>query len=139
MHRLYINYISFCCDPQSSSLIQNLLHNAKLRYVDTNLSSGVEVCDTYLSRVDLLRLMVTSRYSKIPSLLELTKPDLARRVRDRLIQDDRFSLAMEVSTKCQLDSGAVWSAWGLALLKCGEFSDARTKLQKCFKVRKLLC
>lgn len=116
------------------SLVQNLLLNAKLRFAEASDSSGVELCDTYLSRVDLLRLLVSARYSKIPSIQELTKSDLARRVRDRLIKDDRFGLAMEVSTKCQLDTGAVWSAWGVACLKSGDFMEARSKLKHCFQV-----
>ena len=90
---------------------------------------------SYLSRVDLLRLLVSSRWTKIPSIQELTKPDLARRVRDRLIQDDRFRLAMEVSTKCQLDTSAVWAAWGMACLNCGDFTTARQKFRHCFQAR----
>ena len=85
--------------------------------------------------MDLLRLLVSARYNKIPSIQELTKPDLARRVRDKLIKADRFGLAMEVSTKCQLDTSAVWSAWGMACLKSGEFPEARSKLKHCFQVR----
>lgn len=115
-------------------LIQNLLLNAKLRFAEAEDSSGVEMCDTYLSRVDLLRLLVSSRCSKIPSIQELTRTDLARRVRDRLVQDDRFKLAMEVSTKCQLDTGAVLAAWGVACLKAGNFVEARSKFKNCFQV-----
>ena len=112
-------------------LIQNLLLNAKLRFANSSDSAGVELYDTYLSRVELLHLLVTSQCSKIPSLQELTNPDLARRVRDRLIQDDRFLLAMEVSTKCQLDASAVWSAWGMMALKSGDFQTAREKFIRC--------
>ena len=74
--------------------MENLLLNAKLRFVHAEDSSGVELCDTlvlpklvpllcnmhcrYLSRVDLLRLLVSSSYSEIPSIQELTRPELAR-------------------------------------------------------------
>lgn len=116
------------------SLIQNLLLSAKLRFAEASDSPGVEMCDSYLSRVDLLRLLVSARYTKIPSIQELTKSDLARRVRDRLIKDDRFGLAMEVSTKCQLDTGAVWSAWGMACLRSGDFTEAKSKFKHCFQV-----
>ncbi len=108
--------------------------SAKVRFDQASDSSGVELCDSYLSRVDLLRLLVSARYTKIPSIQELTKPDLARRVRDQLIKDDRFGLAMEVSTKCQLDTGTVWSAWGMACLKSGDFAEAKSKLKHCFQV-----
>ena len=88
----------------------------------------------YLSRVDLLKQLVSSRSRVIPSIQELAKPELARRVRDRLIQVDQFDLAMEVSTKCQLDTGVVWCAWGVACLRCGELDRAREKFKHCFQV-----
>lgn len=89
---------------------------------------------SYLSRVDLLRQLVSSRSHIIPSIQELAKPELARRVRDRLVQEDQFEMAMEVSTKCQLDTSVVWSAWGMACLRCGQLDKAREKLKHCFQV-----
>jgi len=115
-------------------LIQNLLQNAKVRFAQAEDSSGVELCDNYLSRVDLLRLLVSSQCPKIPSIQELTKPELARRVRDNLMQSNRFKLAMEVSTKCQLDTVDVMSVWGMACLKYGDYLSARTKFKNCFQV-----
>ena len=84
--------------------------------------------------MDLLKQLVSSRSRVIPSIQELAKPELARRVRDRLVQEDQFELAMEVSTKCQLDTGVVWSAWGVACLRCGELERAREKFKHCFQV-----
>ncbi len=169
------------------------------------------IIHSYISRVDLLRLLVSSQVSDIPAIQELTRPELARyiirlhysslslslfsitlflslplfssslffplpslhycsfclssfthplslpslhysslspclslppsitplclrRVRDKLIGDDRFKLAMEVSTKCQLDATAVWSAWGMACIRVGEFTKARNLLKHCFQV-----
>ena len=43
---------------------------------------------------------------------------------------------MEVSTKCQLDTVAVWSAWGMGCLRCGDYGKARDKFKHCFQVRK---
>ena len=59
---------------------------------------------------------------------------LFRRVRDRLIADDQFKLAMEVSMKCQLETAGVWTAWGMACIKAGEFLSAREKFRHCLKV-----
>lgn len=58
-----------------------------------------------------------------------------RRLRDRLLEDDRFILAQEVSTKCILDVGAVWAAWGMACLRAGKYEDAREKFSHCLGVR----
>lgn len=41
---------------------------------------------------------------------------------------------MEVTTKCGLDPGAVWGAWGLAYLQVGKFKEARQKFSKFLKV-----
>ena len=61
-----------------------------------------------------------------------------RRLRDRLIEAERFSLAMEVSTKCGLDHSGVWGAAGFALLQAGDFSGAREKFSRCMKVSEIL-
>ncbi|XP_070571338.1 zinc finger FYVE domain-containing protein 26-like isoform X2 [Ptychodera flava] len=115
------------------SMIQTLLLNAKVRYMKCGESSGVALCDTYLSRVDILTLMLSANYKNIPTIEELIKSDSARRIRDKLLQEERLDLAMEVSTKCGLDSTAVWSAWGTAHLKAAEYQQAREKFSRCLK------
>ncbi len=59
-----------------------------------------------------------------------------RSLRDKLIQDERLDLAMNVSTKCGLDPSAVWSAWGKVKLRAGDYLGARDKFSKCLKVRR---
>ena len=61
-----------------------------------------------------------------------------RRLRDKLIADERLSLAMEVSTKCGIDPAGVWSAMGFACLQLGDFAGARDKFSHCLKVSFLL-
>lgn len=61
-----------------------------------------------------------------------------RRLRDRFIEAERFSLAMEISTKCGLDHSGVWGAAGFALLQAGDFSGAREKFSRCMKVSEVL-
>ena len=62
-----------------------------------------------------------------------------RRLRDKLLLDDRFILAVEVSTKSHLDPNVVWSSWGMACLKAGQYEAAREKFGHCFNVRFLCC
>ena len=59
---------------------------------------------------------------------------LLRRLRDKLIENESLALAMEVTTKCGLDPGAVWGAWGLSFLQVGKFKEAREKFSKFLKV-----
>ena len=57
-----------------------------------------------------------------------------RGLRDKLIEDERLELAMNISTKCGIDPSAVWSAWGMAKLRVGNYLAAREKFSKCLKV-----
>ena len=84
--------------------------------------------DELLCRIFTIMYMCKLVYSKI-----LVNP-YCRRIRDQLLQDDRFSLAMEISTKCNLDSISVWASWGMAWLKVGNFEKAKEKLKHCFLV-----
>lgn len=57
-----------------------------------------------------------------------------RRVRDQLIQQERYALAIDISTKSGLDPSNVWLSWGRCLLKVGKFTEAHDKLSKCLKI-----
>ena len=58
-----------------------------------------------------------------------------RRLRDKIIDSERFSLAIDVTGKCGLDPNAVWFAWGLSQLKSGDLGVARENFSKCLTVR----
>ena len=60
---------------------------------------------------------------------------LCRRLRDRFIEAERLTLAMEVSTKCGLDPSGVWGAAAFSLLQAGDFPGAREKFSRCMKVK----
>ena len=50
------------------------------------------------------------------------------------MKDERLALALEVCTKCGVESTGVWLAWGRACLQCGDFAGARDKFAHCLKV-----
>ena len=58
---------------------------------------------------------------------------LSRRVRDQLVLQERYSLAIDLSTKAGIDVGMVWLSWGRSLLGAGRFTEGREKLSKCLK------
>ncbi|XP_035827727.1 zinc finger FYVE domain-containing protein 26 [Aplysia californica] len=79
----------------------------------------------------------------LTSLLSGSQPDTVtafqvsfqfRRLRDKLIADERLKLAMEVSTKCGIDPAGVWAAMGFARLHLGDYQGAREKFGHCLKV-----
>ncbi|XP_064623470.1 zinc finger FYVE domain-containing protein 26-like isoform X2 [Lineus longissimus] len=116
------------------SMMKYLLINAKLKFLKCNEPQGEGLCEIYQSKVDLLNLLVSNNCKDILSIQELTKSDTVRRLRDRLIEDERLSLAMEVSTKCGIDPSGVWAAWGIGCLQSGNYQEAREKFSRCLKV-----
>merc|ERR1711871_1255357 len=56
-----------------------------------------------------------------------------RALRDALVtpQIDRIRLALKVCKICRIEEEPVYSAWGLALVHMGEFSEARKKFAAC--------
>ncbi|XP_028414314.1 zinc finger FYVE domain-containing protein 26-like isoform X2 [Dendronephthya gigantea] len=115
------------------SIICQLLYHAKLKFTNCGETHGVELCDTYMSRVELVKFLIESNFYEVPSIEDLMSSQSARRLRDKLIENESLSLAMEVTTKCGLDPGAVWGAWGLAYLQVGQFKEARKKFNKFLK------
>ena len=59
---------------------------------------------------------------------------VGRRLRDRLVESDRFRLAIEITGKCGLDPGPIWFSLGMGQLKSGKFASARENLGKCLTV-----
>ena len=57
--------------------------------------------------------------------------EIAKRLRDRLINESSFKLAMQVATKSNLESFDVWSAWGMSFLQLGMLLEAREKFRQC--------
>ncbi|KAK3587800.1 hypothetical protein CHS0354_042763 [Potamilus streckersoni] len=118
------------------SMIKYLLFHAKMKFIKCGENHGMTQCDQYQGLVDLLGLLVSANYRDLPSIHELTKVDSVSRLRDKLIEDERLSLAMEVSTKCGLDPTGVWVAWGMSCLQSGDFPGAREKFSRCLRAPK---
>ena len=43
-----------------------------------------------------------------------------RRIRDSLVSEDRYTLALDLSTKCQMECASVWADWARALVGMGQ-------------------
>jgi len=56
-----------------------------------------------------------------------------RHLRDRLVEEELWLLAMEVSTKSGLERTGVWAAWGKACLRAGCWKEAREKFSHCLE------
>lgn len=114
-------------------IIQQLLFHAKMSYLrmsDGN-SSLVALCDTYITHMEVLRMLVSERCSASVTLADLNEPAKTRVLRDNLIKDDRFRLALEVASKCRIETEPVWAVWGIQKLHLGQYEEAREKFKNC--------
>ncbi|RVE57573.1 hypothetical protein OJAV_G00217500 [Oryzias javanicus] len=116
-----------------TDVMRRLLFSAKLMFVKVSRSQDLALCDSYISKVDVLKILVTANYKYIPSLDDILETAAVARLRNQLLEAEHYQLAVEVSTKSGLDPAGVWQAWATASLKAGNLSAAREKFARCLK------
>ncbi|KAM9707292.1 zinc finger FYVE domain-containing protein 26 [Menidia menidia] len=117
-----------------TDIMRQLLFSAKLMFVKVGRSQDLALCDSYISKVDVLKILVTANYKYIPSLDDILETSAVTRLRNQLLEAEHYQLAVEVSTKSGLDPGGVWQAWAMASLKAGNLSGAREKFGRCLRI-----
>ncbi|XP_024130107.1 zinc finger FYVE domain-containing protein 26 isoform X3 [Oryzias melastigma] len=116
-----------------TDVMRRLLFSAKVMFVKVSRSQDLALCDSYISKVDVLKILVTANYKYIPSLDDILETTAVARLRNQLLEAEHYQLAVEVSTKSGLDPAGVWQAWATASLKAGNLSAAREKFTRCLK------
>ncbi|XP_061650672.1 zinc finger FYVE domain-containing protein 26 isoform X1 [Phyllopteryx taeniolatus] len=116
-----------------TDIMRRLLFSAKLMFVKVGRNQDLALCDSYISKVDVLKILVAANYKHIPSLDDILETIAVTRLRNQLLEAEYYQLAVEVSTKGSLDPGAVWQAWAMASLKAGSLTVAREKFARCLK------
>ncbi|KAL7380753.1 hypothetical protein ABVT39_023353 [Epinephelus coioides] len=116
-----------------TDIMRQLLFSAKLMFVKVGRNQDLALCDSYISKVDVLKILVKANYKYIPSLDDILETAAVTRLRNQLLEAEHYQLAVEVSTKSGLDPGGVWQAWGIASLKAGNLSGAREKFARFMK------
>ncbi|KAG7510729.1 zinc finger FYVE domain-containing protein 26 [Solea senegalensis] len=116
-----------------TDVMRQLLFSAKLMFVKVGRNQDLALCDSYISKVDVLKILVTANYKYIPSLDDILEISAVTRLRNQLLEAEYYQLAVEVSTKSGLDPGGVWQAWAMASLKGGNLFGAREKFSRCLK------
>ncbi|XP_025020021.1 zinc finger FYVE domain-containing protein 26 isoform X1 [Python bivittatus] len=137
--------IEYCCKLSRSlanpevdaglliDIMKQLLFSAKMMFVKAGRSQELALCDSYLSKVDVLNILVAAAYRHVPSLDQILEPAAVSRLRNQLLEAEYYQLAVEVSTKTGLDPAGAWHAWGMACLKAGNLTAAREKFSRCLK------
>uniref|UniRef100_A0A3B3RE68 Zinc finger FYVE domain-containing protein 26 n=1 Tax=Paramormyrops kingsleyae TaxID=1676925 RepID=A0A3B3RE68_9TELE len=116
-----------------TDIMRQLLFSAKLMFVKAGQNQDLALCDSYISKVDVLKILVVANYKYVPSLDDISESAAITRLRNQLLEAEYYQLAVEVSTKSALDPGGVWHAWGIASLKAGSLTIAREKFARCLK------
>ncbi|KAL3287111.1 hypothetical protein HHI36_001592 [Cryptolaemus montrouzieri] len=121
-------------------MLKSLAMAAKMMSQECSLLSGLSMADKFLNQADLLglfsergclNLLPISSNNQILNI----NTSLLRRLRDKLLENEQWNLALEVSTKAGLDRTGVFAAWGKSCLKAGSLTKAREKFQRCLDKR----
>ncbi|EFC39804.1 predicted protein [Naegleria gruberi] len=115
------------------SLVGQIVRYAKICFSkDTESHERLGLCDTILSHVEILKQIIYHNCAiGSISLSDLSQQNRARQIRDSLIQLDHLNLALNVATRCQIESDPIWTQWGITLLTLGKYKQARDKLKYC--------
>ncbi|XP_007449065.1 PREDICTED: zinc finger FYVE domain-containing protein 26 [Lipotes vexillifer] len=116
-----------------TDIMKQLLFSAKMMFVKAGRSQDLALCDSYISKVDVLNILVAAAYRHVPSLDQILQPAAVTRLRNQLLEAEYYQLGVEVSTKTGLDTTGAWHAWGMACLKAGNLTAAREKFSRCLK------
>ncbi|KAK1299468.1 hypothetical protein QJS10_CPB14g00987 [Acorus calamus] len=99
-------------------------------YTD-ELSELLSQSDIWLGRAELLQSLLGSGI--VASLDDIADKESSARLRDRLIEDERYNMAIYTCKKCKIDSFPVWNAWGHALIRVEHYAQARVKFKYLHK------
>lgn len=114
-------------------MVKSLAVAAKVTLAGRQTPELVASCDQVLSCVDLLGMLAAAGQPCLP-ISTFWGHHKLRALRNHLLAEELWPLALEVSTKCGLDCTGVWAAWGKASLRAGFWNDAREHFSHCLKV-----
>ncbi|ONM40983.1 uncharacterized protein [Zea mays] len=100
------------------------------QYLD-ELSDFLTQADMWLGRAELLQSLLGSGI--IASLDDIADKESSSRLRDRLVNDERYSMAVYTCRKCKIDAVPVWVAWGHALVRMEHYAQARVKFKQALQ------
>ncbi|KAK4364946.1 hypothetical protein RND71_016304 [Anisodus tanguticus] len=98
------------------------------------LSEVLGQAEMWLGRAELLQSLLGSGVAA--SLDDIADKESSERLRNRLILDERYSMAVYTSKKCKIDVFPVWNAWGHALIRMERYAHARVKFKQALQLYK---
>eukprot|EP00268_Persea_americana_P011356 TRINITY_DN1480_c0_g2_i5.p1 TRINITY_DN1480_c0_g2~~TRINITY_DN1480_c0_g2_i5.p1 ORF type:complete len:2512 (+),score=535.90 TRINITY_DN1480_c0_g2_i5:141-7676(+) len=103
------------------------------QYTD-ELAELLSQADIWLGRAELLQSLLGSGI--VASLDDIADRESSEHLRDRLIEDERYSMAVYTCKKCKIDAFPVWNAWGHALIRMEHYAQARVKFKQALQLHK---
>ncbi|KAJ0091655.1 hypothetical protein Patl1_12852 [Pistacia atlantica] len=98
------------------------------------LSEVSSQADIWLGRAELLQSLLGSGIAA--SMDDIADKESSAHLRDRLIVDERYSMAVYTCKKCKIDVFPVWNAWGHALIRMEHYAQARVKFKQALQLYK---
>ncbi|KZV53912.1 hypothetical protein F511_23677 [Dorcoceras hygrometricum] len=98
------------------------------------LSEAVSQVDVWLGRAELLQSLLGSGIAT--SLDDIADKESSQALRDRLINEERYSMAVYTCKKCKIDVFPVWNSWGHALIRTEHYAQARVKFKQALQLYK---
>ncbi|KAI3468258.1 hypothetical protein Pfo_024921 [Paulownia fortunei] len=98
------------------------------------LSEALSQVDRWLGRAELLQSLLGSGIAA--SLDDIADKESSEHLRDRLIQEERYSMAVYTCKKCKIEVFPVWNSWGHALIRMEHYAQARVKFKQALQLHK---
>ncbi|KAL8063412.1 hypothetical protein ABFX02_01G025300 [Erythranthe guttata] len=98
------------------------------------LSEALSQVDIWLGRAELLQSLLGSGIAA--SLDDIADKESSERLRDRLVQEERYSMAVYTCKKCKIEVFPVWNSWGHALIRMEHYAQARVKFKQALQLHK---
>ncbi|XP_042002823.1 uncharacterized protein LOC121752018 isoform X2 [Salvia splendens] len=98
------------------------------------LSEALSQVDIWLGRAELLQSLLGSGIAA--SLDDIADKESSAHLRDRLVQEERYSMAVYTCKKCKIELFPVWNAWGHALIRMEHYAQARVKFKQALQLYK---
>ncbi|XP_058075240.1 uncharacterized protein LOC131223756 isoform X2 [Magnolia sinica] len=98
------------------------------------LSELLSQAEIWLGRAELLQSLLGSGI--VASLDDIADKASSARLCDRLIAEERYSMAVYTCKKCKIDAFPVWNAWGHALIRMEHYAQARVKFKQALQLHK---
>ncbi|XP_027357115.1 uncharacterized protein LOC113866403 isoform X3 [Abrus precatorius] len=98
------------------------------------LSEVLSQADVWLGRAELLQSLLGSGIAA--SLDDIADGESSAHLCDRLVVEERYSMAVYTCRKCKIDVFPVWNAWGHALIRMERYGHARVKFKQALQLHK---